>query len=601
MHIHTAATPRNKFLVAFFLLLIISSFNIAALAVPNHAQASVVAWQKSMTMYPVSPTDFGSNDFKQTVSHMKSLGFNYITLILPYIEQTSYSTDIIPSSVTPTDASVVSAIQYIHSQGMGVVLSLHVDPIDGQWRAHLNPSSRTLWFSNYSSLLTKYATLAEQNQVEKYCVGTELISMSSGQVNPDNTTKWHSMIAAVRNIYHGKVFYDANWGNGNSFENEAPQIGFWDALDYIGISAYYELGGDGSVASLKSSWDNWNKTNITPIQQQFNKPILFSEMGYRSVTNARLQPWNSGAQGAYDPQEQVNDYTALLEYWNNYSFLEGIALWYAASPANTGGSGNTDYFIQNKPVEQTFSTWFLNPQNPQPAPSAPSFISSTQVSPPTGTIGQNEIATVNLTNQGGAVPNVLIDEEVYNSSGVKVAQKTFAGQNFSSSQTQQYAIKWTPNSSGTYVVKVGVFSSDWSQLYTWIDRAGIVTIGTTPTPPPSPTPTPTSTPSTPPPSPQAQNTSIWWPSQGSGVTGVQPFKAILDNLPLSQYSMFWQVDGGQLNQMQDTPVDYPHKEALVDITNWNWKGSGPYTINFVSKDSSGTIISQKSTQITITK
>jgi hypothetical protein len=65
--------------------------------------------------------------------------------------------------------------------------------------------------------------------------------------------------------------------------------------------------------------------------------------------------------------------------------------------------------------------------------------------------------------------------------------------------------------------------------------------------------------------------------------------------------MYWQVDGDQLNEMQNNDTDYPHKEVLVDLSGWNWKNEGPYNINFVSKDLAGNTISQKSVNIYITR
>ncbi len=85
---------------------------------------------------------------------------------------------------------------------------------------------------------------------------------------------------------------------------------------------------------------------------------------------------------------------------------------------------------------------------------------------------------------------------------------------------------------------------------------------------------------------------IWWPTQDAELHGVQPFKGLLQGTDVSQYSMYWQVDGGSLVTMDTNYTDYPHKEATVDVTNWNWKGTGPYVLNFVTKDSSGNIIAQ---------
>ena len=92
---------------------------------------------------------------------------------------------------------------------------------------------------------------------------------------------------------------------------------------------------------------------------------------------------------------------------------------------------------------------------------------------------------------------------------------------------------------------------------------------------------------------------IWWPTDGANVSGVQPFKARVPSLSLSKYSMYWQVDGGQLNVMGDSYVDAPHKEAAVNVSAFTWRGAGPYRINFVAKDQKGKTIAQKSVDITV--
>jgi hypothetical protein len=63
--------------------------------------------------------------------------------------------------------------------------------------------------------------------------------------------------------------------------------------------------------------------------------------------------------------------------------------------------------------------------------------------------------------------------------------------------------------------------------------------------------------------------------------------------------MYWQVDSGTLNLMQDSTVDAPHKEYIVDVTGWTWRGNGPYTVNFVAKDLSGNILVQRAVSVTV--
>lgn len=77
----------------------------------------------------------------------------------------------------------------------------------------------------------------------------------------------------------------------------------------------------------------------------------------------------------------------------------------------------------------------------------------------------------------------------------------------------------------------------------------------------------------------------WWPASGAHVTGTQPFKVMVPGLDVSQYEMFWQVDGGQWNWMDSNYAGYQHKESAVNVGAWNWHGSGPYTVTFIARKS----------------
>lgn len=95
------------------------------------------------------------------------------------------------------------------------------------------------------------------------------------------------------------------------------------------------------------------------------------------------------------------------------------------------------------------------------------------------------------------------------------------------------------------------------------------------------------------------NVNIWWPTANAQITGMQPFKGMYSNLSASEYQMYWQVDGGQLNPMSDNATDYPHKESQVDLTSWRWNANGAYTLTFVAMDKNGSIIGKKSVPIIV--
>lgn len=52
--------------------------------------------------------------------------------------------------------------------------------------------------------------------------------------------------------------------------------------------------------------------------------------------------------------------------------------------------------------------------------------------------------------------------------------------------------------------------------------------------------------------------------------------------------------------MVDSYQDAPHEETSVDLSGWTWRGTGPYSVNFVAKDGNGNIIAQRTVSIYVT-
>jgi len=556
-----------------------------SLAVPSgRAEAAVSSWQKGATIFQRWNTDFSSDSFRQSVKNLQATGANYVVLQVVVDQTNDYSTDVHIGSAAPTDQSLNDGINFIHSLGMHVTLKIEDAPDDGTWSGNVNPSDRTTWFNNYNAIAAHYAQIAQATGVEEYVIAEELPRMSQDNQNSTNTQNWLAIIANVRKLYSGKITYSANW------DGEYNGITFWSALDQIGVSAYFDLYGDNSVANLESQWNNWNTSTIKPLSDKWGKPILFTEVGYKTLTTANQNPWQWWQGGSVDMQAQANDYQALFDYWNNYSYLQGVYLWNWSSDPNAGGPGDTDYTPQNKTAQSTMTTWFsqgggggggiMNPPG--------TFSASASANPANPAAGQSTAFAVNVANNGGTTSGETVDIEIYNSSNAQVFQKFFQNQTFSANGTQTYNVNWTPGTAGTYTLKTGVFSGDWSIGYYWGNSVLGFAVG-------SSGGTGGGGIST-----GASVIDLWWPTDGSNVSGVQPFKALLENTPLSNYTMYWQVDGDMLNQMADNQTDYPHKEADVDVAPWNWNGNGPYTINFVAKDVNGNIVTQKSAKITVT-
>lgn len=213
----------------------------------------------------------------------------------------------------------------------------------------------------------------------------------------------------------------------------------------------------------------------------------------------------------------------------------------------------------------------------------PNYVISSSVSPNAPSPGQPATITVNVTNNGGTANDKIVDVEIFDSTGSRVLQQFFEHQFFTGGTPISYNVNWTAGSAGTYTVRVGIFTSGWASLDTWNNNALSIAVGGS-APPPS-----------------SYQINIWWPTDGVSVSGTQPFKALVSGLSLSSYVMYWQVDGGQLNSMYDSTTDAPHKEAMVDLSGWTWRGNGPYTVNFVAKDLNGNILVQSSVSITVSQ
>ena len=95
---------------------------------------------------------------------------------------------------------------------------------------------------------------------------------------------------------------------------------------------------------------------------------------------------------------------------------------------------------------------------------------------PTVIVGQAAPIGVTVLNGGGAVSGVIVDTEIYNTSGQRVFQQTFENQTLNSGASQNYTINsWVPGASGTYTLKVGIFTQNWSSLLFWGDN--VATLG----------------------------------------------------------------------------------------------------------------------------
>jgi len=228
----------------------------------------------------------------------------------------------------------------------------------------------------------------------------------------------------------------------------------------------------------------------------------------------------------------------------------------------------------------------VNPASPQSV----SFSASGAASPATVQVGAATALQTNFTNTGIALLNVIFDIEIVDMAGNKVFQQFFTDPDVETGATRSFFISFTPNVTGLFNARVGVFRGDWGVNYFWQNNLFSINSVSAPT------------------TSNIQPLILSPTPDGATLPRTQSlFKVQLQSMQLGQYKAFWQVDGDHLNAMIDShdPSNpaADHNEYNVDLTGWTWKGSGPYgpyTINFVFQDLAGNVIAQKATTIWVT-
>ena len=210
------------------------------------------------------------------------------------------------------------------------------------------------WFASYEKFILYYAKMAEQHDFDAFCIGTELHQTAKQQ-----DKRWRKIIREVRKVYSGDLMYAANW------MDEFEDVQFWDELDYIGIQAYFPLTNkeNPSIADLKKGWQP-HVSKITAIQQKFDRPVLFTEIGYKSTSDAAIKPWEwpsfkENLSRDVSLQTQVNGYEAFFQVFWHQPWFAGAYFWdWYPNHQEAGGSKNKGFTPQNKPAENTIRSWY---------------------------------------------------------------------------------------------------------------------------------------------------------------------------------------------------------------------------------------------------
>jgi hypothetical protein len=308
----------------------------------------------------------GSDTTLSTV--IQPLGANWISLTFDCTQNTNTSTTIkCEEPATLSDGELIHVIKKAHGLGMRVMLTPNVRKTTGELLFvdfGQNEKAWAAYFDNYTKLLTHYASLAEKYEVDSFCIGKEAVTTVHREQD------WREAIEEVRQLYSGPVTY-------SSFYNKTNEIQWWDALDYIGVSAYYPLTkkNDPTVDELVTAWKEISN-DLEALSEKWDRPILFTEIGYRSFDGAASEP-SIALKPDYlteniDLEEQANAYQAVFEALSGKSWWRGVYWWVWLANPLQGGSYDNGYTPNLKPAENILRENYGAPPRKTPT-SLPNF------------------------------------------------------------------------------------------------------------------------------------------------------------------------------------------------------------------------------------
>ncbi|MEO0074298.1 MAG: hypothetical protein ABIK43_06570, partial [candidate division WOR-3 bacterium] len=279
---------------------------------------------------------------------------NWITITPVWWQRDAGSSQVyLWTDSSPSDSEIRHAVRLAHQFGLRVFLKPEVRCSSQVWIGRHHPKSLS-WFDSYRTFITRYARLAQEETCELFSIGYALDSAAD---EPEEVTQWLGIIDTVRKLYTGRLTYAADW-------RTYRQIGFWDAVDYIGINAYFPLEDDTQSVSESVTFYSriWEQRWIPQIQAFLDSlgtarlPVVFTEIGYRSIRGCAGMPWDDTSAGAFDGWEQRCCYVAALHSLLGKPWFAGW-FWREWLTSNSRTISAQGYDFRSKPAQEVLRRW----------------------------------------------------------------------------------------------------------------------------------------------------------------------------------------------------------------------------------------------------
>ena len=293
-------------------------------------------------------------------------GVNWMCLAFFNLQETASSYDIgFNYGKSVTDRDIIAAVKHAHDNNVKVCLKPMVNCADEIWRARISfPEVGATsmeediywkkWFDNYDTYILYYAELAEETGCEMLCIGCEMCATEHKELF------WRNLITKVREVYSGKIIYNTNHGSEH-------KINWFDAVDYIGTSAYFPVAfNDFTKEEMIPNWEKIS-TDLEELSKKWNKKIVFIEIGCRSAHSCSSMPWDfEHKELPHDEDEQAAFFDSCLTVFSKKEWFEGFFWWdwstYIYDDEESAHKCN-HFNIHLKKAEKVIKTWYKEKLN----------------------------------------------------------------------------------------------------------------------------------------------------------------------------------------------------------------------------------------------
>jgi len=200
------------------------------------------------------------------------------------------------------------------------------------WRGKMtftDPKVREAWYANYRSMIAHYGQLCREESVSVLGIGLEY-----RQLVKADPKEWRGVAKTAREAFGGTITYSANW-------DDYDQVLWWDAVDVIGIGAYFEVLEDGlpdqtyvdtatlvspTLRQIEKGWQPI-KEKLKALSASVGRPIWFTEVGFTTYADTNYYPWRWQAERKEDPAQQALAYRALIRTFVSEPWWHGASFW----------------------------------------------------------------------------------------------------------------------------------------------------------------------------------------------------------------------------------------------------------------------------------